>query len=147
MGGRSGRAAHELIGSGPSAARSKKDIQRKLKDGSPKIAAETVLKAAATQNPAVTVLYCAYEAAKFTYPIVKKGIDTYEKTGDKDRAVDKMKAETVKQVGKKIKETAVETIVSAAWNGAKNSSGVQTDTITDTIVTSAVSGVINEVIQ
>jgi len=147
MGSRRGPSAHKILGSGKGATRSQTQLQRKLKDASTKAVAEAAFKATATTNPTIAALYLAYKVAKFTYPIVNKGVEEYARTGDKDKAIDKMKEETVKQVGREIKEAVVETIVGNSIDSVKDTANITADKTTDTFVKTAVFGTINEMIK
>jgi len=147
MGSRKGPSAHAILGSGKGATRTQTQLQRKLKDASTKAVAEAAFKAVATINPTIEALYLAYKVAKFTYPIVKEGLKEYNNTGDKDKAVDKMKEETVKQIGREIKDAAVDTMVSASVDAVKSAANISTDKAADTFVKTAVSETINGMIK
>ena len=147
MGSRKGPSAHKILGSRKDATRNQAQLQRKLKGNSAKDVAEAAFKAAAKANPIIEALYVVYKVAELTHPIVKKGVEEYQKTGDKDKAVDKMKEETLRQSGKKIKEAVVETIVGTTTDTVKDAAGIVTGKTTDTFVKAAVSKAINEVIK
>lgn len=147
MGGRSGPSVTTILGKSERARRARRQVNYGLKEKSSKVAAEVTFKTLAVTNPAVASLYATYEAAKFVYPIVKKGIETYERTGDSNKAIEKMSEETVKQTGRVIKEAAVEAVVETAYGRTKQAYGIKADKIVDKFVTSAISGAINEAVE
>ena len=147
MGSRRGPSAHTILGSGKGATRTQTQLQKKLKDTSTKAVAEAAFKAVATTNPTVGALYLAYKVAKFTYPIVKEGVKEYNNTGDKDKAINKMKEETVKQVGREIKAAVVDTMVGASVDAVKSAANMSTNEATDTFVKTAVSETISGMIK
>src|SRR2546426_11170734 len=117
MGGRSGPSNRKILGSGRG-RKSNAGLEDKLLSGGTKVVANAAFQAAAMSNPVISAVYVAYETAKFTYPIFKKGVEEYHKTGDGNRALEKMGEETIKQTGKKVVENSVGNIVSTAVDGA-----------------------------
>lgn len=147
MGSRKGPSTHEILSPSKYASRAQSRIQRKLEGAAAKGVAEAAFKAVAENDTTVGALYFAYKVAKFTYPIAKKGVEEYDKTGNKEKAIDKMKSETVKQVGKEIRGTAVETVVGAAINGVKDAANIVIEKPVDMFIKTAVSETINEMIE
>jgi hypothetical protein len=146
MGSRRGPSAQQILGSGASSARNQTQLQKKLRDASSRAVAEAAFQAVAQSNPTIATLYLAYRAAKFTYPIVKKGVEEYRKSGDKEKAIDKMKEETVKQVGREMAGAAVDVIVGNSVDAVKDTAKITLDKPVDTFVREAISGTISEMI-
>jgi hypothetical protein len=147
MGSRRGQSAHAILGSGKGATRAQTQLQKKLKDATTKAVVEASFKTVASTNPTIGALYLAYKAAKFTYPIAKSGLQEYRRTGDKDKALDKMKEATAKQVGREIKDAVVDTMVGVSVDAAKSAAKVSTTEAADTFVKTAVSETISELIK
>lgn len=146
MGGRSGSSSVSIMGSGIAARRARADIRTKLERAPPEAAAEAAVQALAISHPAIAALYAAYKVAKFIYPIVGEGMKTYEKTGDKEQAVNAMKNEVIKQTAKEIVSATVSTVVGVAVDRAEEAAKITIDKTTDTFVKAAISEIANEVI-
>ena len=146
MGGRRGSSISSILGQGRSASRARSEIQNKLEKAPPEAVAAATIQVVAMAHPAVAALYAAYKVAKFMYPIVKEGVETYEKTGDKDKAVEKMKEETIKQTAKTITSAAISTVVGAGVDQVAQAAGGTVDNTTNTFVKTAVSEAIDEVV-
>jgi|SRR5438094_505630 len=146
MGGRSGPSNRQILGSGRG-RKSTARLEDKLLSGGAKVVANAAFQTAAASNPVIGAAYLAYEAAKFTYPIVKKGVDVYQKTGDRDRALEKMSEETVKQAGKKVVETAVGNVVNTAVDGAIKNANINADKTATTFVKAALTETIGNLIE
>lgn len=147
MGGRSGPSASRILGPGGRGRKRSPSLERKLAHGSSSVVAIAAFQASAVTNPVIGAAYAAYEAAKFTYPIVKKGIEEYRRTGDRDRAIEKMGEETAKQVGRTIVENAVGSVVSSAVDEALRNANIKADETATTFVKAAVAETINRVIE
>lgn len=145
MGGRSGLSTGKTGGGGGGGSAA--DIRKHLIKSSPEISAEIVMEVLSASSPAIAALYVAYKVVKFIYPIAKKGAEEYEKTGDKDRAVQKMAEETIKQTGKEIVKKTVEIAVKTSYSAVVKSNNLKTDKTIDTIVTAVVSKVTEKVIE
>lgn len=148
MGGRKGSSISVMAGGGGGVGsiHARHEIEHKLEKAPPKAVAEAAVAYIATTNPAVAALYIAYKVAKFAYPIVEKGVKTYERTGDKEKAIEKMKEETIKQTAKEVVSTAVSTVVGANVEHVEQVAGVTVDKATNTFVETAISETINETI-
>src|SRR2546425_2238366 len=127
MGGRSGPSSRQILGPGRRGRSASSSLDQKLLHGGASVVANAAFQAAAVSNPVIGAAYAAYEVAKFTYPIFKKGVQEYQKTGDRDRAVEKMGEETVKQTGKTLVESAVGNVVGAAVDGAMKNANLKAD--------------------
>jgi len=79
MGGRSGPSSRQILGSGKRGKGGSPGLEKKLRTEGTKIVANAAFQAAAVGNPVLGAAYAAYEAAKFTYPIVKKGVEEYQR--------------------------------------------------------------------
>lgn len=77
MGGRQGGSSNEILGKGRSGSRKRKarerNLEAKLEKGTSKAVAVATFAAIAEVNPAVGILYAAYQVADYTYPIVRGG--------------------------------------------------------------------------
>ena len=147
MGGRSGPSARQILGPRKRGRRKGSGLEGKLASGGASIVANAAFQAAAVGNPVIGAAYLAYEAAKFTYPIAKKGVEEYEKTGNKDKAIEKMREETIKQVGKKVVDKAVSSLVGTAVDGAVRNANIKVDETATVFVKAAVTEAINKVIE
>jgi len=147
MGGHRGSDSKIILGSGKRSAKIKRDLRGKMKRATATGVATAAVEVVAMSNPGVAAAYAAYKLAKFAYPIVKEGVKEYIKTGDKDKAVEKMEKKAAVQIVEKVKEKAVEHIVNATWETTKSATGMKTDETTDKAVTSAVSTTVNELIE
>ncbi len=147
MGGRLVPKSSGFIGGGAVSRSATRQINKKIKEHAPEAAAEITMKTIATTNPTVAALYIAYRVGKFMYPIVKEGVKKYEKTGDSDKAVDKMKEETVKQVGREVKDAVIGAVVQTAYAGAISQANVRPNETINTLVTSAIEEVIKGAIK
>ncbi|MGA2663462.1 MAG: hypothetical protein ABSF83_00755 [Nitrososphaerales archaeon] len=123
------------------------DLKVALDHGSSKVVAETAIGLVAASNPAVGMLYAAYKVAQFSYPIVKAGVEEYSKTDDKDKAVEKMAAETSKQTGNAVVETAADAVAGALVNGAAKAANERIVGPVKEVVKAAVSEAISEEIE
>jgi hypothetical protein len=147
MGSRKGASAKSIWGSRPVASKNQTHLQQKLRDASSKAVAETAFQAVAQSNPTVGALYLAYRVAKFTYPIVKDGVEEYAKTGDTNKALEKMKEETVKQVGNEVKGAIIDTIIGSSVDAVRDSAHIAVNETTSTFVKTAISETISELIE
>lgn len=145
MGGRASVGSSTVLGKGRETIKIKRSIHKKLREKSPKIVAESVIAAVATQSPAVTALYLAYKVAKFVYPIVKKGVGEYKKTGDENKATEAMVEEAVKQTGKQVTGMVVENVVAINLDVIKSTTNIQTNEVVDKFIVTAVSKSVEEV--
>lgn len=103
--------------------------------------------AVAATNPVTAALYAAYTVAKYAYPIVKAGVQEKLRTGDSDKAVEAMKNETVKQVGKAAVDATVSAVSGAVVEGAAKSAGVSMTEPAKKFVSAAVSEAIEEMVE
>ena len=151
MGGRRGGSRQRILGSGGGGSGGGGggggSIGRKLEKGTSEAVATAAFAAIATANPAVAIMYTAYQAASYTYPIAKEGIKEYTKSGDKEQAVEKMKAETIRQTGKAVTDLTVAAVAGAAVRGAMSSAKVTGNQTITTFVQTAVSETISEAIS
>jgi hypothetical protein len=146
MGGRSGPSSRRILGSPRRSGTKGDQLSRTLETKGTEVAANVAFQTAAAANPVIGAVYVAYQAAQFTYPIVKKGVQEYERSGDAQKAIDKMAQETVRQVGKTILESSVSGVVGAAVDGAMKGVNITPDSTTATLVKAAITETINEVI-
>jgi len=151
LGGRGGGSKEEILGKG--SGRSKKQLakertlQRQLEKGTSKAIAIAAFAAIAEVNPAIGILYAAYQVAEYTYPIVREGAKEYSRSGDKDKAQEKMRDETFRQTKKFVRDTAIETVTGVAVHEAVTSSGVSITPAATKFVETAISETIKEVIS
>jgi hypothetical protein len=122
-------------------------IGKKLEKGTTQAVAVAAFAAVATANPAVGVMYAAYQVASYTYPIAKQGMSEYSRSHNTDRAVDKMKSETIHQTGRAVTDATVDAVAGAAVRGAMSSVGVGSNKVATTFVQTAVTETISEVIS
>lgn len=146
MGGRRGGSVQRLLGSGGGGAGAG-SIGSKLERGTGEAVATAAFAAIATANPAVAIMYAAYQVASYTYPIAKEGIKEYNKSGDKDQAVEKMKQETVRQTGKAVTDVTVDAVAGSAVRGAMKSAKIPGNEAITSFVQTAVSDTISEAIS
>lgn len=146
MGGRRGGSRKKILGSGGGGGGGG-SIGRKLEKGTSKSVAIAAFAAIATANPAVAIMYAAYQVATYTYPIAKEGISEYSKSGDSERAVDKMKQETIRQTGKAVTDATVDAVAGAAVRGAISSTGIAANQTATTFVQTAITETISEAIS
>ena len=151
MGGRGGGSKSEILGKGRSCSKKQiereRTLQRQLQRGSSKVVAIAAFAAIAEVNLAVGILYAAYQVADYTYPIVREGALEYSKTGDRDRAQEKMRDETYRQTKRFVRDTAIETVTGVAVHGAINSKGVEINPAATKFIETAISETIKEVIS
>lgn len=147
MGSRRGASSHAILGSGSGARSSQVELQRKLRNAPPKAVAEKAFQTAAMLNPTIGAAYLAYQAGTFAYPIVKKGLQEYAKTGDKDKAIEKVAEETAKQAGIQAREKTVETTVSFAVDVAAKAAHIPRNKVTEEFAKDAISDTINDAID
>jgi hypothetical protein len=142
-GGGGGRGrGHSSAGSGGGGS-----IGQKLEKGTTQAVAVAAFAAVATANPAVGVMYAAYQVASYTYPIAKQGMSEYSRSHNTDRAVDKMKHETIHQTGRAVTDATIDAVAGAAVRGAMSSAGVGSNKVATTFVQTAVTETISEVIS
>jgi len=146
MGSRRGSSARDILGSGKGSSRSQANLKKKLENASAKAVAEATFETLAKTDATVGALYLAYRVAKFTYPIVKAGAEEYEKSHDSEKAIDKMKVETVKQVGAEIRGQVISAIVDRSVDVVKDTAKITVNAAADTFVKSAISGTIDGMI-
>ena len=139
-----GNRGHVVPGGGGGGGGS---IGKKLEKGTTQAVAEAAFAAVATANPAVGVMYAAYQVASYTYPIAKQGMSEYSRSHNTDRAVDKMKRETVGQTGRAVTDATVDAVAGAAVRGAMSSAGVGSNKVATTFVQAAITETISEVIS
>lgn len=144
--GRQGPQVKTIVGPHGVGGRERQDLETALKTGSAKMVAGAAIAAIAATNPVTAALYLAYRVAKYALPIAKEGIATKLKTGDSDQAVEAMKEETVKQVGKAAVDATVSAVSDAVVDGAVNATGVHATEPAKKFVSEAVSEAISEVI-
>lgn len=152
MGGRRGGSSRRILGSGGGGSAGGgvgggRSISQKLDEGTGEAVATAAFAAIATANPAVAIMYAAYQVATYTYPIAKEGIKEYSKSRDKDVAVNKMKEETIRQTGRAVTDATVDAVAGAAVRGAMSSTKVSGDQTITTFVQTAVSDTISEAIS
>lgn len=92
-------------------------------------------------------MYAAYQVASYTYPIAKQGMSEYSRSHNTDRAVDKMKQETIRQTGRAVTDATVDAVAGTAVRGAMSSAGVGSNRVATTFVQTAVSETIGEMIS
>jgi hypothetical protein len=151
LGGRQGGSSSEILGKGRSGSRKRKarerNLEARLEKGTSKAVAVATFAAIAEVNPAVGILYAAYQVADYTYPIVREGALEYSKTGDSEKAMDKMRDETFRQTKRVVRDTAIDALTGVAVHGAMNSRGIATNPVVTTFVETAISETIKEVIS
>jgi hypothetical protein len=153
LGGRRGGSRQRILGSGGGSGRGGGggggggSIGKKLEKGTGEAVATAAFAAIATANPAIAIMYAAYQVASYTYPIAKEGIKEYNKSGDKDQAVEKMKQETIRQTGKAVTDATVDAVAGAAVRGAMGSAKVAGNQTITSFVQTAVSETISEAIS
>lgn len=103
--------------------------------------------AVATANPAVGVIYAAYQVASYTYPIAKQGMSEYSRSHNSDKAINKMKQETIHQTGRAVTDATVDAVAGAAVRGAMSSAGMGGNRVATTFVQTAVTETLSEVIS
>lgn len=144
MGGRSGPSTRTITGG--SGGASTRRIKTRLDKASSKIAAEVVFEVMASTNPSIAALYLAYKVTKFVKPIVEEGAKEYRRTGDVDKATEKMAKETVKQTGKEIVKESIGVVVNETYVQTVQNTGVERNPVVDKVVTSTASKVIEEIV-
>jgi len=118
-----------------------------LRTGSARAVAGVAIAAIAATNPVTAALYAAYTVAKYAFPIVKAGVEEKMRTGDSDRAVEAMKEETVKQVGRATVDATVSAVSDAVVDGAVKSTGLEVTEPAKKFVSAAVSEAISELVE
>ncbi len=144
MEGRSGPSYTSYLGGGSGGRRQNRNVQTAIGSGSAQATASVVIGAIAATHPLIAMLYAAYQVSQYVAPIAKVGIEEKLKSGDTDKALDKMGREAVHQGMELLKDKTVETIVGQVVD--KSTGGTLTKTAKD-VVASAASEVIEELID
>ncbi len=145
--GRQGPQVREIVGPRGMSKDAKGTLEEALRTGTTKAVAGAAVAAVAATNPVTAALYAAYTVAKYAYPIVKAGVQEKLRTGDSDKAVEAMKNETVKQVGKAAVDATVSAVSGAVVEGAAKSAGVSMTEPAKKFVSAAVSEAIEEMVE
>jgi hypothetical protein len=145
--GRQGPQVREIVGPRGMSRDAKGSLEEALRTGTSRAVAGAAIAAVAATNPVTAALYAAYTVAKYAYPIVKAGVQEKVRTGDSDKAVEAMKRETVKQVGKATVDATVSAVSAAVVDGAVKSAGVSITEPAKKFVSTAVSEAIEEMVE
>ena len=145
--GRHGPQVREVVGPRGMSKDAKGSLEGALRTGGAKAVAGAAVAAVAATNPVTAALYAAYTVAKYAYPVVKAGVEEKVRTGDTDRAVEAMKEETVKQVGRAVVDATVSAVSDAVVNGAVEATGVPVTDSAKKFVAAAVSEALEEMVE
>jgi hypothetical protein len=145
--GRQGPQVREIVGTRGMSREKKGSLEGALKTGGARAVAGAAIAAVAATNPVTAALYAAYTVAKYAYPIVKAGVEEKVRTGDSDKAVEAMKDETVKQVGRAAVDATVSAVSDAVVDGAVKSAGIAVPEPAKKFVSAAVSEAIEEMVE
>ena len=145
--GRQGPQVREIVGTRGMSKEQKGSLEAALRTGGARSVAGAAIAAVAATNPVTAGLYAAYTVAKYAYPVVKVGVEEKVRTGDSERAVEAMKDETVKQVGKAVVDATVSAVSDAVVDGAVKSTGIAVSEPAKKFVSAAVSEAIGEMVE
>lgn len=104
MEGREGPSYTSLFGSGKAGHKQNQSVQTAIESGSAQATASVVIGAIAATHPLIGALYAAYQISQYVAPIAKAGLEEKIRSGDTDKAVDKMGKEAVRQGMELIKD-------------------------------------------
>jgi hypothetical protein len=141
MGGNKTYHAQKVIGGSKAAESNIQSVQKTLEDN--KKPAQVALAVVAAADPTIATVVTAAKFLHAAYKVYSSMHDTYEKTGDSDKALEAGSKKVVEIAAKEVRSEAIKYAIGAEWSSIKESEGIKTSETQDKMAVEGVSKAID----